>query len=245
MALGLLRAEAMADGLYVTMCGAAARTEQLDAVADNLANAQTPGFKASRPAFEAFLARSGAGDKAYPAPVATNLDLRPGPTSRTDNPLDVVPEDGAFLSVALPGGAPGFTRDGRLAVDGSGTLVQNGHPVLDVNGAPIRLPPGATARLDRDGTVQADGNPVGRIGLFHLAGPVDRLGPSIVTPGAGGRAEASDATVRTGELELGNAAPLEGMVQLIAAQRHFDASMQALQTYRSMDGRSADLGRVR
>ena len=235
----------MADGIYVSMCGAAARTEQLDAVADNLANAQTPGFKAARPAFEAFLARSGAADKAYPAPVATNLDLRPGPTSRTDNPLHVVPEDGAFLSVTLPGGGRAFTRDGRLAVDAAGGLVQNGHPVLDVNGTPIRLPPGATAHLDPDGTVQASGNAVGRIALFHLAGPVDRVGPALLAPGAGGRAEPTDAVLRTGELELGNAGPLEGMVQLIAAQRHFDASMQALQTYRSMDGRSADLGRVR
>jgi flagellar basal-body rod protein FlgF len=81
----------MADGIYVAMCGAAARSEQLDAIADNLANAQTPGFKASRPAFAAFLPGAGGGDKTYPAAVASGLDLRAGPTSRTDNPLDVVP----------------------------------------------------------------------------------------------------------------------------------------------------------
>jgi flagellar basal-body rod protein FlgF len=51
--------------------------------------------------------------------------------------------------------------------------------------------------------------------------------------------------VRTGEMERGNTPALEAMVQLISAQRSFDASMQALQTYRSMDGRSGDLGRLR
>jgi len=64
----------MADGLYVSMCGAAARAEQLDAVADNLANAQTPGFKPARPAFESFLAASGAPDKVYPAAVAGGFE---------------------------------------------------------------------------------------------------------------------------------------------------------------------------
>ena len=93
----------MADGIYVSMCGAAARSEQLDAIADNLANAQTPGFKAARPAFESFIPR-GAGpqqDKHYPAAVATGFDLRAGPTQHTGNPLDVIPGDGQFLYVAL------------------------------------------------------------------------------------------------------------------------------------------------
>ena len=45
----------MADGIYVGMAAAAARAEQLDSIADNLANVETPGFKASHPAFQSFL----------------------------------------------------------------------------------------------------------------------------------------------------------------------------------------------
>jgi flagellar basal-body rod protein FlgF len=48
-----------------------------------------------------------------------------------------------------------------------------------------------------------------------------------------------------GEVELGNAGALEATVQLISAQRQFDASMQALQTYRSLDQRSNEIGRIR
>src|SRR5512147_1572388 len=98
----------MADGIYVSMCGAEARTEQLDAIADNLANASTPGFKASRPAFESFLPRGAgaASDKHYPAAVAAGFDLRSGPTQRTDNPLDVVPGEGMFLMVQTRGAPP-------------------------------------------------------------------------------------------------------------------------------------------
>jgi flagellar basal-body rod protein FlgF len=235
----------MADGIYVSMCGAAARSEQLDAVADNLANSLTPGFKASRPAFEAFLAASGANDKTYPAAVQTRFDLRPGPSSRTDNPLDVVPEGGAFLSVMTPTGGRAYTRDGRLTVDEQQRLVQNGNLVLDPGGSPIQVPPGAAPRINDDGAVMVGSANVGQLGLFKLAGAVDRVGPALLAPGRGGSAEPLEGRVRVGQIELGNASPVEGMVQLISAQRQFDASMQALQTYRSLDQRSADVGRVR
>jgi flagellar basal-body rod protein FlgF len=235
----------MADGIYVSMCGAAARTEQLDAIADNLANAQTPGFKASRPAFEAFLPASGAPDKVYPASVQTQFDLRPGPSTRTENPLDVVPEGGAFLAVTMANGSRAYTRDGRLSVDGQQRLVQNGNPVLDPGGGPIQVPPGASPRVSDTGAVMVGDTAVGQLGLFKLEGPVDRAGQAHFTLGGGGRAEPFDGHVRTGEVELGNATALDGMVQLITAQRQFDASMQALQTYRSLDQRSNELGRVR
>jgi len=235
----------MADGLYVSMCGAAARAEQLDAIADNLANAQTPGFKSARPAFESFLPASGADDKVYPAAVTTGLDLRPGPTARTDQPLDVLPEEGAFLKVRLPGGSEGFTRDGRLAVDREGVLASSGRPVLDRAGNPIRIPPDQSLVLESDGGVRVGDVRVAELGLYRLEGRVERAGPTLLAPGAGGRALPADVRIRTGEIELGNTAPLEATVQLISAQRNFDSSMQALQTYRRMDDRSTDIGRVR
>ena len=241
----LLFSRSVADGIYVSMCGAAARSEQLDAIADNLANAQTPGFKAARPAFEAFLPQSGAADKSYPAAVATGFDLRPGPTARTDSPLDVLPEDGAFLAVATEDGTRAYTRDGRLGVDGERRLTQSGRPVLDRAGNAIHLPPGPPPQIGQDGAVRVGDVVVAELGRFQLTGPVDRVGPALLAPVRGGQASPVDAKVRVGEIELGNASALGGMVQLIAAQRHFEASMQALQTYRSMDQRSADLGRVR
>ena len=235
----------MADGIYVSMCGAAARSLQLDSVADNLANAQTPGFKASRPAFETFLAVSGAADKAYPAAVQARFDLRPGPSTPTANPMDVVPEGGAFLAVTTASGGRAYTRDGRLSIDAQQRLVQNGNPVLDTGGGPIQVPPGAAPRISDTGAVMVGNTTVGQLGLFKLDGPMDRAGQAHLVPGAGGRAEPFEGRVRVGEVELGNATPIDGMVQLISAQRHFDASMQALQTYRSLDQRSNELGRVR
>ena len=74
----------------------------------------------------------------------------------------------------------------------------------------------------------------------------DRAGPAMLRPGSGGSAEDfPEATLRIGEVELGNASPLETTVLMISAQRSFDASMQAIQTYRSLDQRAAELGRTR
>jgi flagellar basal-body rod protein FlgF len=235
----------MSDGLYVSMCGAVARAEQLDAVSDNLANSQTPGFKAARPAFEAFLAPSGAQDKLYTAAVATGFDLRPGPTATTGNPLDVVPEDGAFLTVRLPGGATAFTRDGRLTLDPNRHLVAGGGLLLSREGNPIQLPPDETGRVDARGTVWAGDLEVAHLGLAKLEGVVDRVGPSLLAPGQGGKAVPVEVGVRSGEVELGNSSALEATIAMVSAQRSYDASMQAIQTYRQLDARATEVARVR
>jgi flagellar basal-body rod protein FlgF len=238
----------MADGIYVSMCGAVTRAEQLEAIADNLANAQTPGFKAARPAFESFVAQGsdGAQDKHYPAAVATGFDLRPGPTTRTGNPLDLVPGDGLFLAVRTPAGATAYTRDGRLTLDAERRLVSDGRLVLDDGGSPITIPPEGTPRIDARGTVWAGSSVIADLGLSRLSGPMDRVGPALLAPGAGGRAvPAEEGAVRIGELELGNASALEAAVQLVAAQRAYDASMQAIQTYQKLDQRAAEVARVK
>jgi flagellar basal-body rod protein FlgF len=247
----------MADGIYVSMCGAVARQEQLDSVADNLANVQTRGYKASRPAFEAFLPAAGGSDKSYTASVATGLDLRPGPTTTSGNPLDVVPENGAFLAVQSPGGAVAYTRDGRIAMDAQRRLTIAGNAVMGRNGNVLVLPADYMPEIDPSGQVRgrlqgpsASGRPdeiiVGEIATFQLGGSVDRIGASLFRPAAGGRAVAiDDGRLRVGEVELGNASALESTVAMIAAQRSFDASMQAIQTYRTLDQRAAEVGRVR
>jgi len=235
----------MSDGLYVSMCGAVARSDQLDAIADNLANAQTPGFRPARPAFEAFLPAGGGKDKVYAAAVGTGVDLKAGPAARTGNPLDLYPEDGAFLAVRTATGATAFTRDGRLTLDAERRLTAGGRLVLSTSGDPIAVPPEKTATVGKDGVVRAGDLELGELARVKLAGPVDRIGPSLVSPAPGGTATAVAAPLRSGELEVGSVNALEGMVELISAQRQFDSSMQALQTYRQMDQRSTDVGRVR
>jgi flagellar basal-body rod protein FlgF len=235
----------MADGIYVSMSGAAARVEQLDAISDNLANSQTAGFKASRPTFEAFLPEEARGQLGYTAATGAGVDLRPGATMVTGQTGDVVPEGGAFLAVSSGDGAMSYTRNGRMVTDANSRLSVLGRPVLGADGQPIVIPEGSPWSIDGRGVVTANGEEVGRLGLFQLTGAVERIGDSLYSTGVSGQAMAVDGRVRTGEIELSNANPLETAVQMIGAQRSFDTSMQALQTYKQLDSRATELGKTR
>ena len=236
----------MADGIYVGMSAAAARAAQLESIADNLANAQSPGFKASRPAFQSFMSGRGGNDKIVSAAVSTGIDLRPGVMTPTDRPLDVVPQNDTFLAVATPSGARGYTRNGNLEVGPEGELLIAGQHVLDDNGEPLNVPPGAAPIISEEGEVFVDDVPVGKLGVFAITGPLDRIGPTLLGPGPNAQVTAvQDARFRIGALEMGNAPALEATIEMIASQRHFDTAMQAIQTYRRMDERAVEVGRIR
>ncbi|MBL8949542.1 MAG: flagellar hook basal-body protein, partial [Myxococcaceae bacterium] len=120
------------------------------------------------------------------------------------------------------------------------------NPVLDVNGGPIVVPPGRPPpQVRNDGTVYSGEERLGQLATFKLSGPLERLGSQLLKPVNGGTAQAVDAGVRVGELELANSSPLHCAVQLVSAQRHFENAMQTIQTYKKMDERTNELGRVR
>jgi flagellar basal-body rod protein FlgF len=241
----------MADGMYVGMAAAAARAEQLDSIADNLANAETPGYKASRPAFQSFLPPRGlsaAGapqDKVFAAAVATGTDLSLGPVRTTDNPLDIIPEGESFLSVATQTGQVAYTRNGKLTLTAEGVLVADHRPVLGETGKPILIPPGAQVTISQSGVVSADQRPVDTLALFNLQGNIVRVGPQLYAAGPGGMVTPADGGVSTGQLEMGNVTPLESTVQMINAQRLYEMATQAIQTYRRLDDRAIEVGKVR
>ena len=237
----------MADGIYIGMAGATARAAQLEAISDNLANAQTPGFKKQAPAFQAVFAESLRNDSLYPAAVSTAVDMSPGAVMRTDERLDVTPNEGNFLAVRT-GGSVAFTRNGHLTVSNQGELMSAGSPVLDRSGQTIRLPDGKAGtptEVHPDGTVYCGTERIGQLATFALTGPMERLGTSLIRPQETGRATMVEGTVQVGELEMGNSSPLQAAVEMVAAQRHFEASMQTIQTYRTMDERTNELGKVK
>jgi flagellar basal-body rod protein FlgF len=192
------------------------------------------------------MAASAAPDKHFVSVTGTSLDMRPGPTALTGNPLDVLPDEGAFLAVQLPGGGTAYTRDGRLTLDVDRRLVSGaGRPVLDAGGGPIIVPPEVLPTIDDKGRVLGGDAELGQLALVHLSGPIDRMGGSLVVPGPGGRVVLAEGGVKSGELELGNASALEATIALVTAQRSYDSSMQAIQTYRQLDAKASELGRTR
>lgn len=238
------------------MAAAAARSEQLDSIADNLANVDTPGFKASRPAFESFLPprAGGRSDKVSTAAVGTGTDMSRGMLKKSDNPLDIVPQGNAFLTVQTPGGLA-YTRNGHLTVGPDGLLTAAGYPVLGVSGNPIEIPVGNTPTINEQGAVLVSNNDpsmtaygpveIDRLALADLQGNVAHLGKSLYASGPGGSVVPSSDGVDVGQIEMANATALDATVQMIGAQRQFETAMQAIQTYRRLDDQVLNVGKVR
>lgn len=235
----------MSNGVYIGMNGAVARSRTLEGIADELANATTPGFLKERGAFEAFLPEKGGGEKIGVGAVQETVDARPGAAMHTGDKLDVRPEGEAFLAVRLPTGAMGLTRDGRLRVAEDGSVYAAGLPLLADDGHELRISLGAEASIRSDGVLLSDGEPVGRIARFASDGQLHKVTPGVVVPADPAGVVASDAKLHVGQLTASNASPLEAAVALVTAQRIFDASMQAIETYKKLGDRAGELGRIR
>ena len=109
----------MQNALYVALSGQIAVEKRMNAVANNVANLATSGYRAEDTKFSALLAQASKGAIAFASSGDTYLQTKSGPVTKTDSPLDVAIQGDAWLSV---GGASGpvYTRDGRLTMDARG-----------------------------------------------------------------------------------------------------------------------------
>src|SRR3954452_11693509 len=160
----------MLEGLNTAAAGMAAQQQRLDAVADDLANANTTGYKHQRVGFRDLVytqtgrssaqgVRTGAGAAA----VDSGRSFGQGVLQRTDRPLDVAIQGEGFLQVKLPDGRAALTRDGGLHIDGAGNLTTSTGSLVQ---PAIKVPEGIgedQIAIGNDGTVLADGRRIGRL----------------------------------------------------------------------------------
>jgi flagellar basal-body rod protein FlgG len=211
----------MERGLYIAASGMLAESVRQDLIANDLANASTPGYKADRVAersFGALLLSEQGGQPIGTLGLGTQVaeqvtDLSPGPTKATGEALDFAVEGEGFFAVQTPAGVR-YTRDGQFSVSQRGTLVTaRGDDVLGPGGAPIRV--GA------DGTVDA-----AAVGVTALTG-VRKQGDSLFTGTPGGGAA---GTVRQGALEGSGVDSVRTMVDMIKSLRAFEAGQRVITT---------------
>jgi flagellar basal-body rod protein FlgF len=165
---------------YVTLSAQIALRKQLEVVANNIANANTTGFKADRTLFQTYVERLAVPGNsiAFVQDRATYIDQENGPIQPTGNPLDVAVKGDAFLAVNAPEGTL-YTRNGQLTVGQDGTLLDpGGRPVLGPDTQPIQLPQGFTnPEIKADGSISVTVNgttqQVGQIGLFRPDDPLN------------------------------------------------------------------------
>ncbi|MGC3998566.1 MAG: flagellar hook-basal body protein [Anaeromyxobacter sp.] len=249
----------MKDVFGVTLVSLQQDMGRVDRIAQNLANASTPGYKREvatvRPFAEAVDAARAAGERApvglagavdATAGLQVLTDARPGTLRMTGQPLDVALEGDGFFEVETPAG-PAYTRQGDFRVDASGRLVTAaGNPVMGLNG-PIQLTT-TTPVIDAAGritepratsTLTAAGQPVGQLKVvrFEHPGALPRLGAGLLAGGPGMTVvPEGGAQVRQGALENSNVSAMHELVELMQAMRHFESMTRVAQGYDELLG---------
>jgi flagellar basal-body rod protein FlgF len=227
--------------IYTAMTGASHVLQQQAAVSENLANASTPGFRATLNTFRAVpLKGEGLPTRTFVVDSTAGSDFTPAAFQPTGRDLDVAVNGPGWIAVQGPDGKEAYTRNGSFQVTPNGVLqTRTGLNVLG-DGGPITIPPDTQVTFAKDGTIST----VPTTDQVTSVVVVDRL--KLVNPppeqlergGDGlfrlkdGTAAAADVNVGVvpGTLEGSNVNTVEAIVTMISLARKFDMQMKMLQS---------------
>jgi flagellar basal-body rod protein FlgG len=242
--------------MWISKTGVQAQDAKLQAIANNLANVNTVGFKRDRVVFEDLFYQVDAQPGAQSADntisngvqlgngtriVGTQKVFTNGNMQTTSQPLDVAISGAGFLQVRRPNGEPAFTRAGQLAVDSNGTLTNaQGLPLVPQ----ITVPQNATAiTIGENGMVSATvagsttPTELGQLTLTSFVNPAGllALGENLFqetaasgTANEGRPGDGAFGKLKQGALEGSNVQVVEEMVDMIAAQRTYEMNTKVL-----------------
>jgi flagellar basal-body rod protein FlgF len=260
-------------GLYTSTSGMNVQQAKIESVANNLANATTPGYKKESIQTQSFpevlLLRQG-GPKQMARNITLNdtavigsismgalvadvsIDHAQGAGVETGKSTDILLQGPGFLAVSVPvDGEPDrvcYTRNGELSVDGEGFLTAgSGNRVLG-EGGPIRVR-GEDFQIASDGTVYENSLAVGRLRLieFDDVRGLSKEGDGIyVNAQDAGMNEAANTAVHQGWLEVSNVNVNDEMVALISVLRSYEANQKLVQVYDEQLSKTVnEVGRIR
>ncbi|PLY10436.1 MAG: flagellar basal body rod protein FlgG [Arcobacter sp.] len=249
----------MVRGLYTAASGMYAQQHQIDVTSNNIANVNTAGFKKDRAEFQDLMYQrlnftGGATSETTRNPTGMDVGLgvrvsgvqksfEEGDIQTTGNTFDIAIEGKGFFQVTMPDGEIAYTRNGGFKVNEEGTIVNgNGYPMepeivvpdnlIDINIAPSGL---VTATDPATGQEQE----LGQITLADFINPagLKPIGESLfqVSTASGDPIEANPTEdqfggLRQGFIEMSNVALVTEMVDLITAQRAYEANSKSIQT---------------
>lgn len=235
----------MNKGSYIVLSGATLKHAQMDIISQNLANANTVGYKKDNISFHDYLVSGNAA-----APDTNNLymsqmgsfmtDFSGGNIIKTGNTLDVAIDGSGFI--ALEGGL--YTRRGDFKKNSEGYLTTYDGIKVMGNSGPIRLPDGA-AEISQTGEITVNGQSVDTIKVVDFKQP-DKLskagGGNFVTSEKGSQ---SKSVVKQGYLEASNVDVVKEMVAMIESLREYEMYQKAIQTFDDASAKvNNDIGRL-
>jgi flagellar basal-body rod protein FlgF len=243
----------MLKGLYQSASAMLPRLRQQEAIANNLANASSPGFRKDM-IFTQELTRAQARHKArqtdWEQPMIDQVytSFEQGSLDKTDNPLNLALEGDGFFVYETEAGDKIYSRAGGLAIDPQGFLVNPEGHRLQGEGGPINVGPGNLS-ISESGQVEVDSIPQATIqvvdfddkSVLQKAGSTGFMIPEGIEPSA-----AVHFAIRQGYLETANVEIIQEMVNMIISFRNYEADAQAARAQdESLEKLIANVGRIR
>ena len=241
--------------IYTAMTGAKGTMDQQAAVAHNLANATSTGFRAELHKLRAVEVQTEAmRTRAFTVDASVANNFEQGALQHTGRAYDVALAGKGWLAVQMPDGSEAYTRNGSLDVSANGILqTHDGKPVLG-DGGPVTIPPDNEISIGADGSISASQpdqpGVVNVVAQLKLVNPPEAdlvRGDDGLFRVRGGAPAQADPNVRVagGYLEGSNVNVVDQMVQMISLARQFEMQTRMLSTAEQNDRAAAQvLGRV-
>lgn len=214
---------------YVTLSRQSGLLSQMNAIANNIANASTTGFKREGTIFAEFVSAGGDGSSLSMGFANTRaVDLQQAPVSATGGTFDFAVEGTGFFLVQTPQGQK-LTRAGSFTPGADGILqTADGNALLDASGSAIALPPGAKdIGLAQDGSLSVDGAPLAKLGLWAPTDPLTLTHEQGALFSASGY-QPGEGIILQGHLEDSNVDPVSEVAKMISVQRAYELGQSFL-----------------
>ncbi|MCL4675581.1 MAG: flagellar hook-basal body complex protein [Pararhodobacter sp.] len=217
---------------YTTLTRQSGLMREMQVLANNIANLSTTGFRREGVLFSEYVRQLDRGEPplSMAAANARQTYLTQGALTMTGGQLDLAIEGDGFFLIETPDGER-LTRAGHFATNAAGEMVTpDGHRLLDIGGAPVFVPADAgQISIARDGTVSADGQPLGQIGLVRPEDPAELSRASgVLHMTTGPLVPVTDAALLQGFLEESNVNPISEMARMIEVQRAYESGQKFL-----------------
>lgn len=220
----------MDNAIYAALTRQSGLMKEMDVVANNIANANTTGYRREGVVFSEYVTDPADGTPALSMAWAHGrlTDLTQGSLESTGGTLDFAIEGEGFFQVQTPQGME-LTRAGSFTKNGEGALVtQDGYPILDAGGAPIALPDGDIS-LSSDGTLSAQGVPVAQIGVVRPTADSQLTYAGGTRFSIDGETEpVEEPTLAQGRLEASNVDSVNEISRMITVQRAYELGQSFL-----------------
>ena len=238
--------------IYTSLTAMRGAMARQTAIANNLANANTPGFRADMAEAQSlWLDGQRLDSRAFASEEVLAADMTAGTITATGRDLDIALSGDTMLAAQTENGETGYTRRGDLMLSASGLLTTgDGRPVQGSQG-PVTLPPADAINIDEQGRIWivpqgGDATQPQEIDRLQLVSPT---GSDVVkgtdglfrVRGGGVLPDDPDARVTTRALESSNVSATEALVKMIEASRSWDTQLKLLGDARDIDAATADL----